>query len=654
MSLQVDDGGRRARSRSPSGRSSSTARVSEPRIAHAPYPGDEEDVRHTTRIPDYDDADVEYSSSGRRDKEYRYEKERERSRSRVRDDLDKERHRLAGEDKLSFLPAKYAKKVSSDRDDGRDEDRDRPRSSHRHRSRSRDRARDEDDLTYGSGTVPSGRRTPSVYTVEPSGSHLGRDSVHEEKKHYRSHSHDPRSSGSNILTVEPDYRSSRGRSSSPAPPLDTGRLSVVNLLDHAPRLSNLSVSNAPGSPLLESYHGTYQSMSPMPSPMLLASQIPRIPSPASEEDVILSPGASISGADKMRRRARFYDVEADAHRLAKALKGERHPPDISPLIEVLPGLMHDQVMELRGEYKHIVKTGPERRGVNLAKHIKARLKDEDPALMKACYTVALGRWESEAYWANFWYHGDKTRRELLIESLMGRTNEEIRRIKDGFSDKKYDDSLTKCMRTELKEDKFKRAVLFVLDEQRMNEYDRDGRPLPLDQELVLDDASCLRYAVNSDRGSESAMINIVVQRSDAHLREVLRHYSNEYNSNFARDCLKKSGNLVGEMLAHILNGVINKPVRDAALVHHALTASKRDELRRELLISRLVRFHWDRHHMSDVKVAYRSRYGRDMQEAVRDATGHTDWGMFCCELCITRHPDEVKRVERVDIHHDRH
>lgn len=105
------------------------------------------------------------------------------------------------------------------------------------------------------------------------------------------------------------------------------------------------------------------------------------------------------------------------------------------------------------------------------------------------------------------------------------------------------------------------------------------------------------------------------------------------------------------MLAHILNGVINKPVRDASLVHHALTASKRDGLRRELLISRLVRFHWDRHHMAAIKVAYRSRYGRDMQDAIRDATEQSSWGLFCRELCISRTPDAVKRVERVDIHH---
>lgn len=104
----------------------------------------------------------------------------------------------------------------------------------------------------------------------------------------------------------------------------------------------------------------------------------------------------------------------------------------------------------------------------------------------------------------------------------------------------------------------------------------------------------------------------------------------------------------GELLAHILNGVINKPVRDALLLHHALTTSKKDELRRELLISRLVRYHWDRYHMEAIKKSYRERYKRDLKDAVKEATSGK-WGQFCWELCIARMPNDTKTVERIDV-----
>ena len=346
----------------------------------------------------------------------------------------------------------------------------------------------------------------------------------------------PRSSKSQVVTVEPG---ARRRDSSP--PGGLGGL--------APRMHSLSVStghhggaslslaNAPGSPLLEAYHGTYQSISPMPSPLLIAS--------TSHTEIIesvspISSGDEGRGNRKSRRTARFHDPVDEATILAKALKGEKRAPDTQPLIEILPGLTHEQILDLRMEYKRIVKTGHDKKGVNIAKHIKLRLKEEDPSLMKACYACALGKWESEAYWANFWYQGEKSRRELLIESLMGRTNDEIRQIKDGFSDKKYSDSLTKCMKTELKEDKFKKAVLLVLEEKKMEERPGYG----VDRVLVEDDVRDLHKAVKSEKGGESAMIQIIVVRSDGHLREVLRLYESTYRANFAREMLKKSGNLV--------------------------------------------------------------------------------------------------------------
>lgn len=101
-------------------------------------------------------------------------------------------------------------------------------------------------------------------------------------------------------------------------------------------------------------------------------------------------------------------------------------------------------------------------------------------------------------------------------------------------------------------------------------------------------------------------------------------------------------------MAHILNGVINKPVRDALLLHHALSASKKDALRRELLISRLVRYHWDSRHMAAVKIAFRERYGADLQEAVKENTSG-EWGEFCRALCVSRMPDDVKRFEKVEV-----
>lgn len=49
--------------------------------------------------------------------------------------------------------------------------------------------------------------------------------------------------------------------------------------------------------------------------------------------------------------------------------------------------------------------------------------------------------------------------------------------------------------------------------------------------------------------------------------------------------------------------------------------------------------------MSRIKKAYHEHYGKDLQEAVKEATSG-EWGEFCGQLCVSRMPDDVKKIER--------
>ncbi len=298
-----------------------------------------------------------------------------------------------------------------------------------------------------------------------------------------------------------------------------------------------SLSQAPGSPVLEAYKGTYQNIGPMPSPLMMPSK----GYAAADQQIAILDLSHREPSPSRKKKARFHDLAADATLLRIALRdnGKKSSVDPENFIRVLPPLSHEQIMELRVEYKKQVKT-PDMKGVNVAKHIKVRLK-EDKNFLKACYTTALGEWESEGYWANSYYQGEKSSRELIIESLMGRSNAEIKQIKDVFRDKKYSDDLMKAIKRELKEDKFKMAIMLVLEEGRMEEprsrYDIDSR-------LITQDVDDLHRAVRSERGGETAMIQICVSRSDAHLKEVLKEYERKFRQNFAKEMLRKCGNLV--------------------------------------------------------------------------------------------------------------
>ncbi|OCK76930.1 Annexin [Lepidopterella palustris CBS 459.81] len=472
----------------------------------------------------------------------------------------------------------------------------------------------------------------------------------------------------------PDVQGARGPLTAGLPRLD--RLSVSG---NRPDMHTIIPGQAPPpSPMLEAYHGVYQSISPMPSPLVLphddVDDLPPLDSlspRASSSSVHRSSGhhrtASSSrrasppssksrhGGDKLalerierEKRVKIYDAEEDALALVDALA--QRTPDADALIDILPALSHDQMMELRAEYKRHCKV--QGRGINIAKHIKLKTTGN---FGKICYVTALGRYESEGYWANYWYQSSSARRELLIEALMGRSNHDMREIKAEFKDKRYSDSLVRCMDKELKADKFRKAVLMALEAERQEESD----VWPV--EYRNKDVDTLYRALKAREGGESAMLGVVVMRSDAHLREVLRTYERKYGGNFARDALRKSNNLVGEVIAHILNGVINRPARDSMLLHHALmdlieppahapgpkssssklssqksdASSKHERQQRyELVISRLVRLHWDRLHLIRVKKEYEEKYGRVVEEDIEEAT-KGDFREFCIGLCQT-------------------
>ncbi|KAF2741770.1 Annexin [Sporormia fimetaria CBS 119925] len=479
----------------------------------------------------------------------------------------------------------------------------------------------------------------------------------------------------------------------------SNRMDRLSVSGNRPDIQTLVPGGFPGSgtapipqpsPMLEPYRGVYQSISPMPHALVLrdddidhlpsldsldprassasmqggrrrahSSASRRSPSPARKSKhkdklAVAAHGHSRSrsrsrdgrsGHEKEKKRVKIYDARDNALALVEALSART--PNVDTIVDILPTLSHDQILELRKEYKHHCKV--QGRGINIAKHIKLKTSGN---FGKIAYVTALGRYESEGYWANYWYQSGNARRELLIEALMGRQNHEIRAIKEAFKDKRYGDSLTRCMDKELSQDKFRKAVLWALEADRQEESDI------WEHKHREDDVNILYKALKGSQGSESAMLQVVVFRSDAHLREVLRLYERRYGGNFARDALRRSGNLVGEVIAHILNGVINRPARDAMLLHHALmdlidppvhndprtsssgiskessSAKHERQHRYELLISRLVRFHWDRMHLARVKIDYEDKYGRVLEEDVEEAT-KGDFREFCLAICQT-------------------
>lgn len=84
-------------------------------------------------------------------------------------------------------------------------------------------------------------------------------------------------------------------------------------------------------------------------------------------------------------------------------------------------------------------------------------------------------------------------------------------------------------------------------------------------------------------------------------------------------------------------------MRDAMLLHQALHESQTGKERSELLISRLVRLHWEPKHLEQVKHEFRRRYRERLEEAIAEEVlpinGGSEWGEFCIELARSCNKD---------------
>ena len=245
----------------------------------------------------------------------------------------------------------------------------------------------------------------------------------------------------------------------------------------------------------------------------------------------------------------------------------------------------------------------------------------------------LGPYESEGWFANCWYQPGETRNELLIEALMGKSADEIRKIKASFKDAKYLNSLEKVGRNELEGNKFRMAVLIQLEGVRME----GSEEIKIDS--AKEDVRRLGEVMERKdaRGGEIIMIEILVDRSDRWIKEMAGQHKATHQRDLAKAVMRHSKNLVvrmtkfsyslflclfakrwiGETILHTINGAVDKPLRDAKLLEQTITALV-EQGRGDLLISRMVRVHWNPYHMDCIKKVYKKKFKVDLSGGLRE------------------------------------
>ncbi|CAN8103269.1 unnamed protein product [Discula destructiva] len=203
-----------------------------------------------------------------------------------------------------------------------------------------------------------------------------------------------------------------------------------------------------------------------------------------------------------------------------------------------------------------------------------------------------------------------TKESVLNDVLLGRSNADINAIKAAY---RY--TFRKDLIAAVKGDlslKTERHFEMILQATRAE----DSAPV-LKPEIDRD-VDALYAATEGKLGTDEMRVcSILTQRNDNQIRAI----SHEYRLKYARDLetvIKKEfrGHMEDALLFQLQRGK-DKYAHQAKLLEDAMSGAGTKD---HLLVARVIRTHWDKANLAQVKGAYLAKYGKDLAKRIKGET----------------------------------
>ena len=206
--------------------------------------------------------------------------------------------------------------------------------------------------------------------------------------------------------------------------------------------------------------------------------------------------------------------------------------------------------------------------------------------------------------------GVGTKESVLNDVLLGRSNADLRAIKTEYH-RRYGHMLEADVKADLSM-KTERLFSMVLSASR-NEESAPIMPQEIDR-----DVADLHRATEGKVGTDQVTVcSILSQRSDSQLRTIDQQFEQRYHIKLGKVIEKEFSGHMEEALLLILGRACDRAMTDACGLEDTMKGLGTKD---NLLVNRLIRIHWDRQHMDQVKRAYMFRFKRDLIARVRGET----------------------------------
>lgn len=285
-----------------------------------------------------------------------------------------------------------------------------------------------------------------------------------------------------------------------------------------------------------------------------------------------------------------WDATADANGLRKAMKG--FGTNEKELIRILATKDPLQINVLRETYNRVHR-----------RHLINDVESETSGYFeKSLVALIRGPLLQDVHILRQATDGPGTKEKVLNDVLLGRSNADMKAIKDLYQ-KTFRQSLEAAIKADLSM-KTERHFLMVLAANRNEDA------VPVVPQQIDADVMELYKATEGKTGTDELLVcNILTQRSDAQIRAIAHTYKQKFTRDFETVINKEFSGHMKLALLHQLRTGTDRAMRDALLLEDAMAGMGTED---NLLINRVIRVHWDRNHMQNVKGAYQHKFHKGL------------------------------------------
>ncbi|PSS00656.1 hypothetical protein BD289DRAFT_382723 [Coniella lustricola] len=304
-----------------------------------------------------------------------------------------------------------------------------------------------------------------------------------------------------------------------------------------------------------------------------------------------------------------WDARASADNLRKAMKG--FGTDEKTLIRELADKDPAQVHAINEAYTR-----------NHRRNLIADLQNETSGYFEmGLVAIANGPLRHDITLLKRAMDGPGTKESVLNDVLLGRSNADMQAIKSAFK-AAYHRDLVAAVRGELSL-KTERHFDIILGATRAEDS------APVIKADIDRDVDALYAATEAKLGTDELRVcSILTTRNDNQIRAIAHEYKLKYARDLETVIKKEFRGHMEDALLFQLRHAIDKYMHQAMLLEDAMAGAGTKD---ELLVARVVRSHWDKVNMANVKGAYKQRYNKDLSRRIKGETsGDYERLMIAC------------------------